>query len=173
MAIIFLAIISIVSNSSATATANIDEQFDRLSCPMPAISGLWNNTGTITLTNATYNWENAGGGSGAQPPATLTCTEVHTPQGIDYFYGASFVSPAVIGWAYFLGDWISELVFNKVSAFLTILFYILTPANFNVLGFTIADLSGFALMAIIGLYAISYIIIGVFIYKTISPFTGL
>lgn len=163
--IILLAIISVVSNSGATATNNINDQFDRLSCPMPAISGLWNNTGTIELSGATYNYPSV-----SNQTLTLTCTEVHTLDGFDYAYGSPTV--AFAGSMFFIGDWISELIVNKLGAFFTILFYILTPANFEVLGFTIADLSGFALMAVIGLYAIAYIFIGVFIYKTISPFAG-
>ena len=156
---------AIVGNSSATAIATINEQFDRLTCPMPAISGLWNNTGTIMYSGGTYNYANV-----SSPVLTLTCTEVHTIDGYDYFYGAPTIPFA--GFPFFLGDWISEIFANKLSAFFTILTYILTPANFSAFGYTIADISGQALMLIIGVYAMCYIAIGALIYKIISPFAG-
>lgn len=120
--IFFMVVLAFIFSSSLTT---INQLTNRIECPFPAISGLWNDTsvvpsGVITYTNATYNWENGGNGTGAQPPATLTCTEVHTAQNIDYYYGASFLSPAVVGWAYFIGDWLSELFANKVSALFTL-----------------------------------------------------
>lgn len=161
----FIVILGIVSNTGATATDNIQFQFDRLSCPMPVQTGLWNSSGIIMLTGGTYNYENVG-----SPVNTLTCTEVHTLDGVDYYYG----QPAVaIGVFYYIGDYISELFGNKVVAIFTLISYILTPANFDILGYTLADVTGIALLFIIGLYSFAYIAIGIFLYKTISPFAGL
>lgn len=174
--LLIIMVMAIVSNTGQTATANIQQLMDRLGCPMPEGNGLWNSSGTITHTNATYNWPNAGGGAGAQPignltnGGTLTCTEVHTLDGVDYYFG----QPAVaIGVFFYVNDYISELFGNKVTAVFTMIAYVLAPINFDVFGFTIADLSGVALMLVIGLYVFSYIPIGILIYKAISPFTGL
>lgn len=161
----FLAVLAIVSNSGATSISNISQQFDRLSCPMPSSSGLWNSTGTLMYTNGTYNYEAVNINVN-----TLTCSEVHTLDGFDYFYGSPTLPFA--GFGFFIGDWISELIANKLSALFTIIFYILTPANFNILGYTIDDITGFGLMFVITLYAFCYISIGAMIYKIVSPFSG-
>jgi hypothetical protein len=166
---LLIVVMGVVGNSGSTGTANIEFQFDRLGCPMPAQSGLWNSSGTIMYTNSTYNWQNGGGGAGAVPPATLTCTEVHTTEGIDYKNGSPLVA---IGVFYYVGDYVSELLANKVVAVFTIISYFLTPINFDFFGFTIADLNGPALMVIIGIYIFAYLPIGIFLYKTISPFAG-
>jgi len=162
-----ITILAILGNTSPTALANIENQFERLSCPMPSQTGLWNDTGVIRYSNFTYNYEAVN----LNTP-TLTCTEVHTLDGIDYKYGASFLTPAVVGWAYYIGDYISELFANKVSAIFTLIAYVLTPANLNFLGFTIADITGVALMFVIALYVFAYIFIGAMLYKIITPFAG-
>lgn len=163
----FLAVLAIVSNTSATSISNIQQQFDRISCPMPAISGLWNNTitGELQFSGATYNYPAVNNNT-----LTLSCTEIHTLDSFDYAYGSPTV--AFAGSMFFLGDWLSELISNKLGAFFVILSYILTPANFNILGYTIADISGFALMFVIALYAVCYIAIGAMVYKIVSPFSG-
>jgi len=161
---IFLAILAIINNTSPTAISTIQQQFNRISCPLPSQSGLWNSSGTIMYVGGTYNYPNVG-----NQTLTLTCTYVHTLDGIDYYYG----QPAVaIGVFFFVGDYISEILANKVSAVMEIVFYILTPANFSVFGYTINDLSGIALMIIIGIYAFCYIAIGAMLYKILSPFSG-
>lgn len=166
--LIFLTIIAIVNNSAPTNQDTIAHLFDRISCPMPEAGGLWNSSGTIIHGNGTYNWERDGS-NGAQPPDTLTCTQVHTLQGVDYYYG----QPAVaIGVFYFINDYVSELIGNKVSAFLEMIVFILTPASFTFLGFGIDDLEGVALMTVIGIYLMCYISIGAMIYKLITPFAG-
>lgn len=166
--LIFLSLISIISNTAPTNQDTIEDLFDRITCPMPEAGGLWNSSGTIIHGNGTYNWERDGS-NGAQPPDTLTCTQVHTLQGVDYYYG----QPAVaIGVFYFINDYISELLGNKVSAFFELIAFVLSPASLNFLGYTIADLTGVALMVVIGIYLMCYITIGVMIYKFITPFAG-
>lgn len=160
-----LAIISIVGNSAPTSLANIQDQFDRLSCPMPSQTGLWNSSGVIQYTGATYNYPNVG-----NMTLTLTCTEIHTTNGVDYYYGAPGVA---IGVFFFIGDYVSELFANKVAAVFTLIAYVLSPANFNFLGYGIEDITGIVLMFVITLYVFSYIAIGIFLYKVISPFAGM
>lgn len=156
---------AIVGNSAPTSIALIQEQFDKFGCPMPSITGLWNASGVIQYSGATYNYPSV-----SNQTLTLTCTPVHTLDSFDYAYGSPTV--AFAGTIFFISDWLSEVIVNKLGAFFTILFYILTPANFNVLGFTIADISGIALMLVIGIYALCYIAIGALLYKIISPFAG-
>jgi hypothetical protein len=164
-AMLFLAFMAIIGNSSATSIGNIMDQFDRINCPMPESSGLWNNTGTIMRTGQTYNYANV-----SSPVETLTCTDVHTPDTFDYCYGCPSVPFA--GYMIYGSDWISELMGNKGGALLTLAYFFLTPANFNILGYTIADIGGIALMGMIALYAICYIFIGLMVYKGLSPFSG-
>lgn len=158
----FLAVLAMVSNTSATSISNIQTQFNRISCPAPAFSGLWNNTGTIEYSGATYNYPNV-----SNQTLTLTCTSFHTPDGQDYNMGC----PACVGWVVFVPDWLGSLA-DRVQGFFTIVYFILTPANFNILGYTIADLAGIALMFLIGVYAFCYIAIGAMLYKILSPFSG-
>ena len=174
---IFLTLLAIVGNASATSITNIQEQFDRMTCPMPASPGLWNSSNTLIYANGTYNYPNIN-----NQTLTLTCTEIHTADNIDYYYGIFTIQPffsngtgfsfgVPMGEFIFMGDFLASLG-DKIGAFFTILYYILTPANFNILGFTIADLSGIPLMVIIGIYALCYIAIGALLYKIISPFAG-
>lgn len=162
---LFLAIVSIVGNSGAQSAANITNQFNKITCPLPEISGLWNNTGTITRTGQTYNYPSV-----SNQTLTLTCTSVHTADGFDYCYGCPTV--AFAGSMFYAGDWFSEMVGNKGSAILTLIYFFLTPANFNVLGYTISNLTGIALMSVILIYAIAYIFIGAMGYKLLSPWSS-
>lgn len=159
-----IAILAILGNSSATGVSNIEQQFARLSCPMPSQTGLWNQSGVIQYSGATYNYPNV-----SNQTLTLTCTEVHTTDGIDYLNG----SPAVaVGVFYYIGDYISEFFGNKVVALFTLISFILTPANFNFLGFTTDDLTGVPAMLVTSLYIYCYIAIGALLYKIITPFAG-
>ena len=162
---LFLAMLAIISNTSSTSIGNIQAQLNRINCPTPEASGLWNNTGTIRRTGQTYNYPSV-----SNKTLTLTCTNVHTADGFDYCYGCPTVSFA--GMMFYMGDWISEVVGNKGSGIGTLLFFFLTPANFNILGYTINDLIGVPLMVVIVAYAISYIFIGAMLYKMLSPWSG-
>lgn len=168
--LLFLIFLAVISNASPTAIANIQIQFNKIGCPLPSITGLWNNTGVITFNpqsgNPTYNYPDKD-----NQTLTLTCTLVHTINGFDYLCGAPFST--FCGELIYIADYTSELLANKGSAIVTIIFFILTPANFNILGFTLADLTGIALMTVIGIYAICYIFIGAMIYKLVNPFGGL
>jgi len=163
-----LVILALVSNTSATGIANIQKQFNRISCPLPVGSGIWNDTTTnpasFKFDNFAYNKRSVSNNT-----LTFTCSEVRTQHGVDYNYG----QPAVaIGIFFYVNDYIGELLFNKGGAVATIIGFILTPANFNILGFTLANISGVALMFVIGLYALCYICIGAMVYKILSPFAG-
>lgn len=162
--LLFLIFLAVISNSSPTAISNIQTQFNKISCPLPPASGLWNNSGTFTFDNFAYNKRSVSNNT-----LTLTCSQVRTMHGVDYNYGQPTIA---IGVFFYASDYLSELLFNKGGAVATIIGFILTPANFTILGFTINDLTGLALMAVIGIYAVCYIFIGAMIYKMLSPFAG-
>lgn len=170
---LIIALFAVVSNTGQTATANISNRFEELNCPMPSQSGLWslpnsNGQGTnstfLQYSNFTYNYPHVG-----NQTLTLTCTPVHTMDGLDYCFGCP--TPPAVGVLIFVGDYVSEFFF-KAGAFGQLIGYILTPINFDIMGFTIADLDGISLMVVIGLYIFAYIPIGIFIYKAITPFAG-
>jgi hypothetical protein len=106
-------------------TQQIQNLQDRLACPNPEASGLWNNTGVITRTNGTYNYEAVN-----VNVLTLTCTEVHTLNGFDYFYGVPTIPFA--GFPFFIGDWVSEVFGNKGGALAElIVLFITAPAQIS------------------------------------------
>lgn len=133
--IILIVVFGFIFQSSVIEIA---EKQERLGCPYPAISGLWNDTsvvpsGVFNYTGARFNYNGNFGPSNTT--LTLTCTNIHTADGIDYYYGASFASPAVVGWAYFVGDWLSELFANKVPALVELVYLFITaPAQISGLG---------------------------------------
>lgn len=163
--LIFLIVLGFISNQNPTALSGIQTQFNRLTCPFPSSSGLWNNTGTLEYTNGTYNYPSVNVRN-----ITLTCTSVHTLNGFDYFYGTGAGVPFA-GMVFFIGDLLSELV-DKAIAFFTLAGFYLLPINFTILGYTITSMSANAQMAIIGVYGFCYIFIGIGIYKIVSPFSG-
>lgn len=120
-----MVVLAFIFSSSLTT---INQLSNRIECPFPAVSGLWNDTsivpsGVITYSNGTYNYEAVG-----LPVNTLTCTEVHTLDGFDYFYGVPTVPFA--GFPFFVGDWLSELFANKVSAIFTLIITVINaPAE--------------------------------------------
>lgn len=160
--------IAIISNYAPDNQATIQNLFDRINCPLPAITGTWNSSGTIMYDGGRYNYNGNLGPSGTV--LTLTCTQIHTLDGFDYFYGSPTLPFA--GFPFWIGDFISEIIANKLGAFFELMGFLLTPASLNVLGYSIADLSGFALMGVIALYIMCYIAIGALLYKIISPFAG-
>lgn len=126
--VILILVMGFIFQSSVVAIA---EKQARLECPYPAISGLWNSSGTIVYTNATYNYPNVN-----NQTLTLTCTEVHTLNGFDYAYGSPTVSFA--GFPFFIGDWLSELFTNKASALAEmVVLFVTAPAQISALSWYI------------------------------------
>jgi len=179
--IVTLMLFAIISNSSPTGLFNINVQFLKLSCPTPLDNGvdnMLNGTAGLDITynvdidgNATSNEQEIVGtfykcdaDFSSNPPTTSIQTTIKQ-------YKAVCFSVIPCGWFGYIGDYISILA-EKITAFFTLVSYILTPINFNILGFTIADIGGVGLMLVIGLYIFCYIGIGVFIYKTALPTGG-
>lgn len=163
--LIFLSVTGLINSTAPANLDNIQDLFDRMDCPLPSITGLWNNTGTIEYSGGTYNYPDVG-----TQVITLTCTQVHTLNGFDYAYGSPTIPFA--GMPFFFADFISEVIANKLTAFFELIGFLLSPANLSVLGFTVADASQFAQFIIGIIYLFCYVSIGALLYKIISPFAG-
>lgn len=161
--IMLILIFGFITSQSPENVDFIQVQFNRLTCPMPASTGLWNSSGTLIFDNGTYNYPDVG-----TQTLTLTCTDVHTLDGVDYYFGQPTVA---IGVFFYITDLFSEM-FNKLAAFFTILGVYLSPINFTILDTQLGDLPTFAQAFIILLYLFAYTGIGIGIYKIISPFGG-
>lgn len=106
--------------------AGISSAQARITCPWPSQSGLWNSSGTLMYANATYNYPNVN-----NQTLTLTCTEVHTPDDVDYYYGTGFDLFGFgvgipMGAFFYVGDLFSSF-FDRVAAFfeMIVLFFVL------------------------------------------------
>lgn len=168
-----LIVMGIVSNTSQTAITAVENQIFLINCPMPLngaigtldqIDGLTVNY-TIVHDNDTSDYhitvficyiDSITGNLSAN-------TEIYT-SGTDWFSSTT-------GTLFYLSAGITSLL-GKVVSFLTIFSFILTPANFEVLGYTLDDLSGISVMVVVGLYITAYVFIVVWLWVTFNPFKG-
>lgn len=129
-----------------------------LGCPLPTISTINYLNGTIVddVRGAKYT-------CGLNPIGEFTSVE---PQQ----YNATLYNVIPYGWYYFVGDTITDIFF-KATALATLIVGFLSPLNFNIFGYGINDIGAVAVTIIVVIYAISYLAIGAFLWKTISPFT--
>lgn len=170
--IIFIAILGIVSNTGTTSADNVEDQMFLMGCPMPLWSTFPNNTSiegfavtydTIrndTFANNIYVFDcfidpvsdNRG----------LTVTAYLSSSGFFANFSNLF---ATLGFLYFA----FQTAFANAIAMFTLITFYLTPINFDILGFTIADIGGQGLALVVFIYAICYISIGLMIYKLVNP----
>ena len=174
--IVFIAILGFISNQNPTNQDKISIQFLKLSCPLPLNSATANvslNGSAIVVTNitrdsssgdyhvTTFNCYDAN--EGFSPSAPSVSTTVYTTA--NNWFGIT------TGYLFYLSEIISDIV-QKIIAMFTIMASFLTPVNFTILGYTLADLGAVATMAVITIYIFCYLMIAIMIYKVISPFTG-
>lgn len=173
--ILIIVIFAIISNSSALGLQKINNQFNLLTCPLPISNG-------IDYLNGTINYDRDINGAPTQiSGGTIVgtyyiCKTLNNNQnsittdikqyGFNCTFGSFAVAPC--GFLGYISDWIGATV-QKLLATVTLLGFILTPINFNILGYTIANIGGIPLMMVIGIYAIAYVGIGIYLYKTASP----
>lgn len=131
--IFFIIVMAFIFSSALTEIENLQERID---CPYPALSGLWNDTGVITLSNYTYNYEAVNLNT-----LTLTCTGIHTMDGYDYQFGIFTIQPffsngtgfdfgVPMGWAFYVGDYLSEATVNKLTAYVEMIaLFVNAPAQ--------------------------------------------
>lgn len=171
--ILMLFIMGIVSNASQPSIERIENQVYLMNCPLPLngaigtldeIDGLTVNY-TTTYDNDTSDYHITVFICFIDPitGALSANTEVYT-SGTDWFSSTT-------GTLFYASSTITALA-QKAVAFLTLFTFILTPANFEILGFGIGSLSGEALAIVVGIYIISYVFIGVWIFTTITGALG-
>lgn len=168
-----LMIMGIISNTSMTAINAVENQIFMINCPLPLngaigvldqINGLTVNY-TITYDNDTSDYHiTVFICSIDEITGNLTAnTEIYT-SGTDWFSSTT-------GTLFYASATITAIV-SKIVAFLTLFSFILTPANFEIMGFGIADMSGIALAVIVGLYIVCYVFIGIWVFTQISGAIG-
>jgi len=180
--IIFIAVLGFVSNQNATNQNAIQVQFLKLSCPLPIREGTVVN-GTLTFNGNTLTYELTHGHDINGNPTSVEKDQVgsYFRCGEDNAFTADVTTKQYsavdntfgfpIGWFGYTSDTITAII-QKVVALFTIMSSYLTPVDFNILGFTLADLGPVATMAVISIYIFCYIMIALLIYKVISPFSG-
>ena len=169
--IITIMLFAIISNMGQTSINNINDQFAKLQCPTPLYS-------IVDLGNGTFINSNSNSHTGFNYGSDYICfydptsnpPSVH--ETITHInYNATTFNAFPNGWFSYVGDLFASVMF-KVGAVVNLISYVLTPINFSILGYTISDISGVALMFVIGVYIFAYIPIGIYIYKSVSPFVS-
>lgn len=172
--VLFLIILSIVSNSSTESLRNIEEQVFLINCPLPIYDGIavLNSINGYSI-NYTVTHGNTTEGDGTLFICSIdSITGAFTASTVIKPYGsASFFDVIPIGWLGYVADTITS-AFDSVYHVFVLLSFFITPTNFNILGFTLDDLTGQALFMVIAIYGLCYIAIGILIYKVVSPFSG-
>jgi len=180
--LIILIIFGIIGNTSPTGISNIQFQFDKMNCPFP----LWEGIDHLTIDGELAFGMNITHSSTPNNPdpendlgtayrcefdPTIDETSFYTST---YTFGATCFSVIPCGWFSFASETLTKVA-EKITAFFTLLAFFLTPINFNILGFTLADIGGVGLMLVIAIYGFAYIgivlYLGGFIIGIIGRFT--
>jgi len=172
--IIFLTLLGIVSNSSENSLDRIQTQMYLMNCPFPLYDAV------ATVGNPSYigfqlNYTLTFGTGGSNTTGTYFRCYVDPTSNPEYQinvqtknYGETAFGFIPIGWLSYIGDNLS-VAFVRIVAFFTLISYFVSPSNFDILGYTIADITGVALLFVILLYGLCYVFIGAMIYKIVSP----
>lgn len=145
-----------------------------MNCPMPIYSGTAGNVTFVSYFSFNYTvFTQAGNKTGTFFQCLLFFNQVNHPSLslIQKEYGKTEFNVIPVGQLLYTGD-VFYIAFQRVQAFFELVSLFVTPIQFNILGFTINDIGGLAVMLVIAVYALCYIAIGGMIYKLISPFGG-
>ena len=181
LGLFIIVILGIVGNTGASSVANIQREIFFMNCPAPiyhgvatlvSINGLSLNY-TVDYGSSTQDFQNTFNGTYflctydplSAPPHLTASTIIKA-------YGDTLFGFIPVGWLGYIGDWFTHF-FEQLQALTTLITYFILPTNFDIMGFTLDDLGGIALIIIVLLYAICYIPIVIFAYKALSPFVGL
>lgn len=165
--ILFLLTIVIISTASSIKNNNIQSDMAQLSCNYP----LYNS---IDYLNNTVVY-----GKGGAYYQCFFCSNC-VPQGVSItinvrpYNSTSFAGSFPNGWFMYAGDSIGSFG-SKTFATLDLGRTVLastTPFGFNILGYTLNSLNALGQFFVIFIYTICYIGIGIFLYKSISPWVG-
>lgn len=171
--IFVLMIMSIISNTSQTAVSAVEDQIFLMNCPLPI------NGGIATLdeiTGLTVNYTTVYDNDTSDYHITLfictidPITGAFTVNTEIYSSGTDWFS-STTGTLFYVSTAITQ-VFGKIINVLTIFSFILTPANFSIMGFGLSDLSGTALALVVGVYVVCYVFIAIWIFTTILGSLG-
>jgi hypothetical protein len=172
--ILLLFIMGIVSNSSQTSISRVEDQIYLMNCPLP-LNGARPDPASLDIVGLTVNYTTLYDNSTDYHVTVFHCF-------IDPNTGAFSVNDEVYtattswfdtttGTLFYASSTITALG-QKAVAFLILLSFVLTPANFNVLGYGLDDLSGSALAVVVGVYLIAYVFITIWAYTTIIGAIG-
>lgn len=170
-----LMLLALISNTSPTGIDAIEGQMFLMNCPYPTFSAvpIVNNITGFTV-EYTMNYS-----SGNENTVVVFDCSIDSITG-NYQVSTIVYDPSEGFFALFDNAfaWVGYVhatftsAFQHIQAFFVLVGFLVTPSNFNILGFTIADLSGVALMIVVGLYLMCYVGIGIFLYKNLNPLSG-
>lgn len=175
--IFILFVMGIVSNTNSNSIEAVENQLFLINCPPPIYNGVVTDADfegftvvyNVTISNSTSSFDGTYFDcylEDTAPPATDFRLNV-----ISKPYDTTLFSAIPIGYFGFLSDTISFQA-GKAVNYGTLLSFVLTPANFNVLGYGLDDIGGFALGIIIMIYLIAYIFIVIFIIDRVTSIIG-
>lgn len=193
-AIIFLVLMGLVSNTStmpATSSSscvyrqittdtycrNIAAMWT-LQCPLPIYAGVVTNATIVN--NAPFyvvNYSNNTGGGGSYGSRFICDWDSSVPDGVQrlnvqsWNYGETLFSAFPSGWFVYASHTMTGYA-TKVGALATLIMDFFTPIGFSILGYSVFNITPFVLLIVIFMYAIAYLLIGVMLYKTLSPYAS-
>lgn len=170
-----LVIMGIISNTNERSFTQIENQIFLMNCPYPINGGTATNINIDGLT-ANYTLVRDASNSTNYHLTVFNC-EVTDPD-IPTYSANIIVYETANNW-FDVGTSYLAYIMNYIFSFtkqiqgaLTLFSFILTPANFEILGFTLNDLSGVAVAIVVILYLFSYAMIVAWLYVTFNPFKG-
>lgn len=162
--ILILFIMALISNSGTDSTLNIQDQIYLMNCPFPVSNAIATDVGLNDF-GISYNLDYGSSvlnNTGTFFQCTVTAPHLKGVSTTIKEYGATLFSVIPYGWFGFAEDYIS-VGLGHLGNFFTIVSYMVTPVNFSLMGYTISNVGGMALLIIIGIYVFAYIGIGAFL----------
>lgn len=172
--IIFLSMITIVSSQSPESIDNIEEEMFLMNCPFPIYNGDVTdlNIDGFSVTFNVTRYDSLTAFNGTFFECSIDgITGAFTVSASSEEYDATLFSVIPIGYFGFLADYITSL-FDRIVHFFTLIAFFVTPLGFNILGYSIDDLSGAGLFFVIAIYALCYIGVFAFIYTIVIGIVG-
>lgn len=168
---IFILVFGIVENSGQTAINNINEQFAKISCPIPLYNMV--DFGNGTIINSEIN-KNTGKNFGS----TYQCfydphsVPAGTHMTISYVaFNATTFNAFPNGWFDYIGN-VLGAIYTKVASIVQLALYFLTPINLNILGYTLSNIGGIGLLFVLAVYITAYLGVGLGFYTIVLGSIG-
>lgn len=164
-------VMALISNSSEGSIHRVENEIYLMNCPLPLNGAYPTNLDIVGLTvNYTTIYDN----STEYNVTVFKCdiNEFGEPRiGAEVYTATADWFNTTTGTLFYASSTITALG-QKAVHFLALLSFIITPANFEIMGYTLDDLSGLALGVVIGLYVISYVFIAVWIFTIVMGSLG-